>query len=228
MSAPSIPAFPRLYLVPCTTPVRHHRPFSPRPSLRVRGHPSVPRSSCSPLHTTFPRPRSSWMCFARARAYPLLTASPSAACTRSPASAPVSSFLLWPDLSLTSLSLFSPQERLGARCRISRRRSLQTPPPPGTDPAGPDPLGSGRGPSRLALHRRLLSPESQPPPPPCLCSGRAERSRPPALTDASLRVGLPPQCLRPSAPGPAAASAPGPAEASRPARPLHRPAHEAW
>ena len=38
------------------------------------------------------------------------SASPSAACTRSPASAPVSSFLLWPDLSLTSLSLFSPQD----------------------------------------------------------------------------------------------------------------------
>ena len=38
------------------------------------------------------------------------SASPSAACIRSPASAPVSSFLLWPDLSLTSLSLFSPQD----------------------------------------------------------------------------------------------------------------------
>ena len=36
--------------------------------------------------------------------------SPSAACIRSPASAPVSSFLLWLDLSLTSLSLFSPQD----------------------------------------------------------------------------------------------------------------------
>ena len=65
MSAPSIPAFPRLYLVPCTTPVRHRRPFSPRPSLRVRGHPAAPRSSCSPLHTTFLRPRPPWPCSAR-------------------------------------------------------------------------------------------------------------------------------------------------------------------
>nr|XP_020189019.2 transcription initiation factor TFIID subunit 4-like [Aegilops tauschii subsp. strangulata] len=45
---------------------------TPCPSQRVRGHLPVPRSPCLPLHATFPRPRPSWPCFARARACPLL------------------------------------------------------------------------------------------------------------------------------------------------------------
>nr|XP_020172057.1 DBF4-type zinc finger-containing protein 2 homolog [Aegilops tauschii subsp. strangulata] len=60
---------------------------APRPSLRVRGHLPVPRSPCLPLHATFPRPRPSWPCFARAHACPLL-ASHHRYCCSPPARAP--------------------------------------------------------------------------------------------------------------------------------------------